>query len=171
MDRFGQQVQTGLDKSEQVWSTNFPQPWVARSPNLAHPQTCMQFSNRTSLETTTLRSGGNSASSHFNWRKVWTGVKSNFYWEHFQKRYIIIIRKLSLSRVRIWNFTRIEPKTKKLWLSIIAALRRSYQPCLGQPPKGVNRNFLGHTWTSHTLFESSRSQKLKYAVSAWLAKR
>ena len=37
--------------SEQVWSAIFPQPWVARCPNLAHPQTCMQFSNRTSLET------------------------------------------------------------------------------------------------------------------------
>ena len=48
----------------------------------------------------------------FNWRKVWTDVKCNFSWEHFQKRYII--RKLSLSRVRMWNFTSIGPKTKKL---------------------------------------------------------
>ena len=29
--------------------------------------------------------------------------------------------------------------------------------------------FLGRAWTSHTLFESSRSRKLKYAVWAWLA--
>ena len=87
----------------------------------------------------TLQSGGNNALSRFNWCKVWTGVKCNFSWEHFQKRYII--RKLSLSRVRMWNFTRIGPKTKKLWLSIIPALRRSYQPRLGQPPKGVNCNF------------------------------
>ena len=33
------------------------------------------------------------------------------------------------------NFTRIGPKTKKLWLSIIPALRQSYQPRLGQPQK------------------------------------
>ena len=44
------QVPTSLDKSERVWSAIFPQPWVARCPNLAHPQTCVQFSNRTSLE-------------------------------------------------------------------------------------------------------------------------
>ena len=45
------QVLTSLDKSEHVWSAVFPQPWVARCPNLAHPQTCVQFSNRTLLET------------------------------------------------------------------------------------------------------------------------
>ena len=88
---------------------------------------------------TTLQSGGNSAFSRFNARKVWIGVKCNFSWEHFQKRYII--RKLSFRRVRMWDFTRIGPKIKKLWLSIIPALRRSYQPCLGQPQKVVNRNF------------------------------
>ena len=70
---------------------------------------------------------------------MWTGVKCNFSWEHFQKRYIV--RKLSLSRVQMGNFTRIGPKTKKLWLSIVPALRRSYQPRLGQPQKGVNCNF------------------------------
>ena len=31
------QVRTGLDKSEQVWSAIFPQPWVACCPNLAQP--------------------------------------------------------------------------------------------------------------------------------------
>ena len=81
----------------------------------------------------------NSASSRLNWRNVWTGVKCNFSWEHFRKQYII--RKLSYSRDWIWNFTRIGPKTKKLWLSIIPALRRSYQPCLGQTQEGVNCNF------------------------------
>ena len=55
----------------------------------------------------------NSALSRFNWRKVWTGVKCNFSWDHFQKRYII--RKLSFSRVRMWNFTRIGGhETKKV---------------------------------------------------------
>ena len=88
---------------------------------------------------TTLRSGGNSALSRFSWRKVWNGVKCNFSWEHFQKRYII--GKLSISRVWMWNFTRIGPKTKKLRLSLIPALRQSYQPRLGQPWKGVNYHF------------------------------
>ena len=50
VDKFGQ-VRTGSDKSEQVWSAIFPQTWVTCSPNLTHPQTCVQVSNRTSLET------------------------------------------------------------------------------------------------------------------------
>ena len=45
------QVPTSLDNSEHLWSAIFPQPWVARCPDLAHPQTCVQFSNRASLET------------------------------------------------------------------------------------------------------------------------
>ena len=128
-----------LDKSEQVWSTIFPQRWVPRSSNSALPPNLRAVSfPYLAQNSTTLRSGGNSASSCFNWHKVWTGVKCNFSWDHFQKWYII--RKLSLSRVRIWNFTTIGPKTK-LWLSIIPALRRSYQPRLGKPQKGGNRNF------------------------------
>ena len=39
------------------------------------------------------------------------------------------------------NFTRIGPKTKKLWLSINPALRLFEQPGLGKPQKGVNCNF------------------------------
>ena len=39
------------------------------------------------------------------------------------------------------NFTRIGPKTKKLWLLIIPAQRPSEQPGLGPPQKGVNCNF------------------------------
>ena len=50
VDRFGQ-VRTSLNKSEQLWSTILPQPWVTRCPNLAHPQICVQFPNRTSLKT------------------------------------------------------------------------------------------------------------------------
>ena len=86
-----------------------------------------------------IRRGGNSPSSCFNWRKVWTGVKCNFSSAHFQKRYVVW--KLSFSQVWMWNFTRIGPQTKKLWLSIIPALKRSHQPRLGQPQKDVNRNF------------------------------
>ena len=51
------------------------------------------------------------------------------------------IRKLSIRKVQICNFTRIGPKTKKLWLSIIPAQRPSEKPGLGPPPKGVNYHF------------------------------
>ena len=69
---------------------------------------------------------------------MWNGVKCNFSSPHHQVRKIV--GKPSIRRVRMWNFSRIRHKTKKLWLSIIPALGRSYQPRLGQPRKGVNRN-------------------------------
>ena len=56
---------------------------------------------------------------------------------HVQK----VVGKLSISRVRICNFTRVGCKTKKLWLSIIPAQMLSEQPCLGPPQKGVDCNF------------------------------
>ena len=74
-------------------------------------QTCVQFSNRTSVET--LRpfpSGGNSASSCFSWHKVWTGVKCNFSSAHHPDWNVV--GKLSIRRVRMWNFTRIGHQTK-----------------------------------------------------------
>ena len=89
------QVRTSLDKSEQVWSAIFPQPWVARCPNLAHPQTCVQFSNRTAFETRRPSEVVETALRHASIHKVCTGVKCNFSWEHFRKRYII--RKFSRS--------------------------------------------------------------------------
>ena len=39
------------------------------------------------------------------------------------------------------NFTRIGPKTKKLWLSIVPVQRPSQHMGLGPPQKGVNCNF------------------------------
>ena len=109
------QVRTSLDRSEQVWSAIFPQLWVAHCPNLTQPPTCMQFSNRTSLKTLWPSEVVESALCHASTcRKVWTGMKCNFSWDHFQKPYII--GKLSISRVRMCNFIRIGPKTKKLWL-------------------------------------------------------
>ena len=41
----------------------------------------------------------------------------------------------------MWNFTRIGPKTKKLWLSINPARRLFEQPGLGQPKKDGNYHF------------------------------
>ena len=41
--------------------------------------------------------------------------------------------KLSTSRVRMWNFTRIRRKAKKLWFSIVPVQRLSEQPGLGPP--------------------------------------
>ena len=49
--------------------------------------------------------------------------------------------KLSISPVRMCNFTRIECKTKKLRHSIIPGQTLSDQPGLEQHPKGVNYHF------------------------------
>ena len=78
-------------------------------------------------------------SSRFSWRKVWNGVKCNFSSPHHHIRKNV--RNLSNRRVRMWNFTRIGPKTKKLWLSIDPVRRLFEQPGLGTPQKGVNCNF------------------------------
>ena len=139
-------VQTGSDRFGQV-RTRVKRSFSStvscmRSKFGPPPNVRAVFELCLARNSTTLGSGVNSASSHFNWRKVWTGVKCNFSWEHFQIQ--DIIAKLSMRRVRMWNFTRIEPKTKKLWLSIIPALKRSYQPRLGQPQTGVNYHFLPH---------------------------
>ena len=84
-------------------------------------------------------SGGNSPSSCFSWRKVWTGVKCNFSSPHHHVRKIV--GKLSIRRFLMWNFTRIGPKTKKLWNSIVPARRPSEHTGLGPSQKGVNCNF------------------------------
>ena len=70
---------------------------------------------------------------------MWTGVKCDFSWAHLNRQYGV--GKLLIGLSWIWNFTRIGCKTKKLRLSIIPAWRRSHQPPLGQPKKGVNWNF------------------------------
>ena len=131
------QVKTGWDKFGRVRTCvkcYFTQLWVARCPNLTHsPNLHSVFEPYLAWNSTTLQSGGKSASSRFNWHKVWTGVKCNFSWAHFQGWYVV--GKLSFSRVQMWNFIRIGPQIKNLWLSIIPALRRSYQPRLGQPPR------------------------------------
>ena len=111
-------------------------------------------------------SGGNGASSRFNWRKVWTGVKCNFYSVHHYGQYVV--GKLSISQVWMWNFTRIGCKTKKVRLSINLA-RRQWP---GTTHKKVwTTTFLRQNSTSCTSLESSRSRKLQYAVSAGLVKR
>ena len=66
-------------------------------------------------------------------------MKCNFSSPDHDKQYII--GKLSISQVRMCNFTRIELKTKKLRHSIIPAQMLSDQPGLGQHPKGVNYHF------------------------------
>ena len=111
-------------------------------------------------------SGGNSPSSCFNWHKVWTGVKCNF--SSAQLHDQNALGKVSISRVRMWNFTRIRRKTKKLWLSIIPAQRL----WSATTHKEVwTTTYLHRNWTSCMSLESSQSWKLKYAVSAGWAKR
>ena len=110
-------------------------------------------------------SGGNSPSSRFNWRKVWTGVKCHFSSAHHHNQYVV--GKLVISWVRMWNFTRIGRKTKKLQISIIPAQR---QWLVTTHKKVWTTTFLRRNLTSRTSLECSRSHKLKYAVSAGLAK-
>ena len=111
-------------------------------------------------------SGGNSPSSRFSWHKVWTGVKCNFSSAQLHNQYVV--GKLPISQVRMWNFTRIRRKTKKLWPSIIPARR---QWPVTTHKKVWTTTYLCRNWTSCTSLESSRSRKLKYAVSAGWAKR
>ena len=111
-------------------------------------------------------SGGNSPSSRFNWHKVWTGVKCNFSSAQLHDRYTV--GKLPISRVWMWNFTRIRRKTKKLWLSIIPAQR---QWSATTHKKVWTTTYLRRNWTNCTSLESSRSRKLKYAASAGWADR
>ena len=153
-----EQVWTGFNKSEQVWSTIFPQPWVACSPTLTYPQNlCAVFKSYFAQNSTTLQSGGNRHLSRSSWHKVWTGVKCNFSLAQLHEPYVVL--KLSISRVRMWNFTRIECKTKKLWLSIIPARRRSDQPGLRPPQKGVNNHFSSpHLGESYVVAKISISE-------------
>ena len=91
---------------------------------------------------------------------VWTGVKCNFSSVQLHDRYVV--GKLSISQVRMWNFTRIRRKRKKLWLLIIPARR--------QWPATTHKNvwtttYLRRNSTSRAELESSPSRTLKYAVS------
>ena len=81
-------------------------------------------------------SGGNSPSSRFNWCKVWTGVKCYFSSAHHHNQYVV--GKLSNSRVRMWNFTQIGRKTKK-----VTAFHKSSTKAVAwnHPQKGVNYHF------------------------------
>ena len=117
-----------------VQTLTAPRPKVARSLNFAYPQNPQRGIWRYhARNSTTLSSGWNSGSSRFSWRKVWTGVKCNFSLAQYQVRKII--GKLSIRRVRMWNFTRMGPTTKKLWPLIVPVQRPSEQPSLGPPPK------------------------------------
>ena len=129
VDRFGQ-VRTGLDKSEQVWSAVFPQPWVARCPNLAHRQTCVQFSSRTSLETLQPSEVVETALCHAS-----VGIRCELVWSAtFLGSTSKSDTSLLSSRLAEFKYE-ISPgydrRQIKLWLSIIPALRWSSQRRLG----------------------------------------
>ena len=151
-DRFGHAVSTSLH---------------GLPPNFTHAlKICLGRFLSPFLSARLIGSGGNSPSSRFSWRKMWTGVKCNFSSAQLHDRYVD--GKLPISRVRMWNFTRIRHKTKKLWLLIFPA-RRQWRATTHK--KVWTTTYLCRNWTSHTSLESSRSRKLKYAVSAGLAKR
>ena len=153
---------TALDKFGHAVSTSLH----GLPPNFTHAlQICLGRFLSPFRSARLIGSGGNSPSSRFNWRKVWTRVKCNFSSAHHHGQYI---GKLSINRVRKWNFTRRRRKTKKLQLYIIPA--REHWPVTTHK-KVWTTTFLRHNWTSRTSLESSWSRKRKYAVSAGLAKR
>ena len=78
-------------------------------------------------------SGGNSPLSRFSWHKVWTGVKWNFSSAQLQDWYVD--GKLPISRVRMWNFTRIRRKTKKVMAFDNSGMKAV---ACDHPQKGVN---------------------------------
>ena len=123
-----------VDRFGQVWSCSFDisariaTKLHTRTKNLPGKRFLSPF-----WSARFIRRGGNSPSSCFNWHKVWTGVKCNFSSAQLHDRYIV--RKLSISRVRMWNFTRIRRKTKKFWLSKIPAQKAVV---CDHPQKGVN---------------------------------
>ena len=72
---------------------------------------------------------------------LWTVLREIDIFNSIKRHNSYTIGKLSIRRVRMWNFTRIGPKTKKLWLSINPARRLFEHTGLGTPQKGVNCNF------------------------------
>ena len=152
LDRFGHAVSTSLH--------GLPQ-------NFTHAlKICLGRFLSAFLSARLIRSGGNRPSSCFSWRKVWTGVKCNF--SSAQLHDWCVDGKLPISRVRMWNFTRIRRKTKKLWLSIIPA-RRQWPATTDK--KVWTTTYLHRDWTSRMSLESYQSRKLRYVVSAGWAKR
>ena len=151
-DRFGHAVSTSPD---------------GLPPNFTHAlKICLGSFLSPFRRARLIGSGGNSPLSCFNWHKVWTGVKCNFSSAQLHDRYAV--GRLPISRVWMWNFTRIRRKTKKLWLLIIPAQR---QWSATTHKKVWTTTYLRRNWTSRMSLESSRSRKLKYAVSAGWAKR
>ena len=84
-----------------------------------------------------IESGGNSPSSHFSWRKVWTGMN----WCEVQLLFGAAPRSArhSKSSRSAELDCEISPgydvRQKKLWLSIVPVQRPSEQPGLGPPTK------------------------------------
>ena len=153
-----------VDRFGQVWSVSTSLHGLP--PNFTHALKNFLGRFLSPVQSARLiRSGGNSPSSRFSWRKVWTGVKCNFSLAQLHDRYVV--GKLPISQVQMWTFIRIRRKTKKLSLSIIPAQR---QWPVTTHKKMWATTYLHRNWTSHTSLESSRSRKLKYAVSAGWAK-
>ena len=132
-------LSVGLDKSGQV-RTGVKYFSSTVSPTLFKfgppPNLRAVSSPYLARNSTTLPSGGIMASSHFSWRKVWTGVKCHFSSADHHNQYVV--GKLSISRVRMWNFTRIGRKTKK-----VTAFQKSSTKAVAwnHPQKGVNYHF------------------------------
>ena len=123
---------TGSDKFGHAVSTSLH----GLPPNFTHAlKVCLRKFLSQFRSARLIGSGGNSALSRFNWRKVWTGVKYNFSSAQLHDRYTV--GKLPISRVRMSNFMRIGRKQE------VTAFHQSSMKAVAwnHLQKGVNYHF------------------------------
>ena len=138
---------TGLDRFRQVWTSQNRCEGLFLVTRESHafqiwpsPQTCVQFSNRTSLETLQPSEVVATSLHHAS-----LGIRCELVWKTTSLRHTAKT-DTSLESSRLAEFEcEISPgydvRQKKLWLSIISAWRLPDEPGLEPPPKGVNYHF------------------------------
>ena len=161
-----EQVWPGSDRFGQVrtlWNTIFCQPWGARSPNLAHPQTCVQFPNRTSLETLRPSKVVDSGLCHAS-----VGIRCELVWSATSPC------RNSTSRTTLENYPSrtlkyavsagLPEKIKKITAFNFWVEKEKFRPTKHyDAPLEGSTIFLYRSSTCHTSMESCRLAELKYA--------
>ena len=136
---------TGLEKFEQVWTglnrcevqlfLNRETHALQILPTLKPACRCLTVPL---LETTTLRSGGNSPLLRFNWRKLWSDVNCNF--SSAQLHELYVVWKLSIRPVGMCIFTRIGCK-KRVTAFDNCDTNMGWSAWAATTPQGMNYRF------------------------------
>ena len=169
-------LRTGSDKFGEVWTSQNTCEALFFLNRESHavqiwptPKTCMQVSNRTSLEPLWPSKVVETALQYAS-----VGVRCELVWSATFLRYTSksdVVGKLSISWVRTWNFTRIGPQTKKVMAFNNSCPKAVWAARLGTTPKRWEPPlFLAKIRQAVPALESSQSRTLKYAVSKELAK-